>query len=178
MFTRIARHGVVASAVSLAAAFTFAGSAIAAPAQNLSFAASNDGASASWTHGPGSPIQLTMGTTAGSYAMVTLHHVSSGAVSSLTAPSFVTDNYAAGSPRYYLTLSDGHSLWGYPVNLSGETLSWAIDNANSYSTWSQVQLAEGAATVTGAYVIADADQAPGTVDTIDDLTFGGTTYTG
>jgi hypothetical protein len=41
-------------------------------------------------------------------------------------------------------------------------------------SWNQVRTsAEGDATVTGAYVIADADQAAGTVDEITGLRFGG-----
>jgi hypothetical protein len=56
-------------------------------------------------------------------------------------------------------------------------MAWAIDNGNTYMSWSQVQMtSEGSATVTGAFVIADADQAPGTVDEITGLTFGGTNF--
>ena len=106
---------------------------------------------------------------------ITLHHVG-GVVSDLAEPSFTTDNYNAGSPRYFITLDDGHSLWGYPANsgLNGSDMAWAIDNGNTYLPWSQVQSsAEAGATVTGAYVIADADQAAGTTDSITGLTFGG-----
>jgi hypothetical protein len=100
-------------------------------------------------------------------------------VSALPEPTFTTDTYAAGSPRYYLTLSDGHTLWGYPspqVSGFGPPFGWAIDNGNTYVPWSDIQSgAEGSANVTGAYVIADGSQAPGT-DKIGSLQFNGTTY--
>lgn len=74
--------------------------------------------------------------------------------------------------RYFITLSDGHSLWGYPgtSGLNAGDMAWAIDNGNTYLSWDQVQAsAESDATVTGAFVVADADQAPGTVsENLDD----------
>ena len=143
----------------------------------MSFSASNDGASAGWTAGKGSAIDLTLGSSAGSYAVITLHHVR-GTVGHMVATGFTTDNYAAGSPRYYITLSDGHSLWGYPSNagLNGGTFAWARDNGNTYQSWTDVQTGDSGATVTGAYVIADADQAAGTVDQIDNLTFNASQF--
>jgi hypothetical protein len=100
------------------------------------------------------------------------------AVSSLSEPSFTTDNYSAGSPRFYITLSDGNSLWGYPAasGLNGNDMAWAIDNRPTYESWSAVRSDEGTATVTGAFVIADADQAAGTTDQITNLAFGDTTF--
>jgi hypothetical protein len=168
----------LALAVPAIAALTLAAGAVAAPSPNLSFGASSDGASAGWSQGKGSAIDLTLGSTGGSYAEVTLHHVG-GVVSGLPAPSFSTSNYNAGSPRYFITLSDGHSLWGYAAasGLNGDDMAWAIDNGNTYMSWDAVQSsAEGSASVTGAFVIADADQAAGTVDEITGLTFGGTDF--
>jgi hypothetical protein len=165
---------VLALAVPALAALALVGAAAAGPSPNLSFGASNDGASAGWSHGKTSAIELTLGSSGGSYAEVTLHHVG-GAVGDLTEPTFMTDNYTAGSPRYLITLSDGHSLWGYPgaSGLNGSDMAWAVDNGNTYMSWDQVQASlEGGATVTGAYVVADADQAAGTVDTITGLSFG------
>ena len=92
---------------------------------------------------------------------------------------FTTDNYTAGSPRYYISLSNGHSLWGYPTQsgLNGTDMAWAIDNGSSYVSWSDVQASSvGAETVTGAFVIADRDQTAQTTDQITDLTFGDTTF--
>jgi hypothetical protein len=173
MFKHLNLKGALALAVPAIAALTLVGAAAADPPPNLSFGASSDGASASWSAGKGSAIELTLGSSSGSFAEITLHHVG-GLVSELTEPSFTTDNYAAGSPRYFITLSDGHSLWGYPSasGLNGDAMAWAIDNGNTYMSWTGVQSVEGGATVTGAYVIADADQAAGAVDEITSLSFG------
>lgn len=162
-----------------AAVLGLAASALADPAQNLSFASSTDGASAHWSQGKGSAIDLTLGTNSPTtYAVITLHHLAPTAISGLDEPTFSTTNYSAGSPRYYITLSNGDTLWGYPPNsgLNGSDFAWAINNGNTYMSWTAVQTAEGSATVTGAYVIADGDQSPGTVDVITGLTFGGNTY--
>jgi hypothetical protein len=175
MFKHLNPKWALALAVPPIAALTLVAAAAAGPAPNLSFGASNDGASAGWSAGKGSAIELALGSSRGSFAEITLHHVG-GVVSVLSAPSFSTDNYGAGSPRYFITLSDGHSLWGYPSasGLNGDDMAWAIDNGNTYMSWNQVRTsAEGDATVTGAYVIADADQAAGTVDEITGLRFGG-----
>jgi hypothetical protein len=178
MFKHVNLKWALALAVPALAALTLVAAAAAAPSPNVSFGASNDGASAGWSQGKGSAIDLTLGSSGGSFAEITLHHVG-GVVSELTAPSFTTDNYNAGSPRYFITLDDGHSLWGYPgaSGLNGGDMAWAIDNGNTYMSWTQVQgSAESGASVTGAYVIADADQAAGTVDEIAHLSFGDTDF--
>lgn len=169
----------LALAVVAIAALTFAITASANPAPSLSFGASYDGATAGWSNGKGSAIDLTLGTSSGSYAEITLHHLPATAISDLAEPGFTTDNYNAGSPRYYMTLSDGNTLWGYPpqAGLSSSGFAWTINNGNTYMPWSDVKSAEDGAIVTGAYVIADADQPAGTTDVISDLTFGGTTFT-
>ena len=174
MYRGIAWKGAVALAALGITAPLAGAAASASPAPNVSFSASNDGASAGWTAGKGSAIDLTVGSSGGSYAVITLHHVG-GTVGSLGATGFTTDNYNPGAPRYYITLSDGQSLWGYPTNagLNGGSFSWAFDNGNTYQSWSDVQAHDPGAQVTGAYVIADADQPPGTVDQIDNLTFNG-----
>ena len=164
---------------AVVAALIFALGAGASPSPNVSFSASNDGASAHWSQGNGSPIDLTVGSnSATTYALITLHHVAGVTVGDLAEPTFSTDNYNAGSPRYYITLSDGHSLWGYPSNsgLNGTDFAWAIDNGNTYLSWKAVQAAEGSASVTGAWVIADGDQAAGTTDVISGLQFNGTSF--
>jgi hypothetical protein len=157
-------------------------SAAAQPSPNLSFSASDDGAAAHWSQGKGSPIDLTLGSDSlSTYAVIVFHHLPATAVAATTEPTFSTDNYASGSPRFFLTLSDGNTLWGYPSNAnlgsSGAQLMWAVNNGNTYLSWSGVQSsAEAAATVTGAEIIADGDQAPGTTDTISDLSFNGIAF--
>jgi hypothetical protein len=173
MFKHANLKWAVALAVPAIAVLILAVAASASPSPNISFGSSNDGASAGWSQGKGSAIDLELGTSAVSFAEITFHHVDGVPVSDLTEPSFTTDNYAAGSPRYFITLSDGNTLWGYPPNsnLNGPDFVWAVDNGNTYESWSAVEASEGSATVTGAFVIADADQAAGTVDQITGLTF-------
>jgi hypothetical protein len=138
-----------------------------------------DGSAAGWACQPGGPIGLTLGTDTGNtFAEIDLTDVGGTAIDALSEPTFATDNYAAGSPRYYITLDNGHSLWGYPPNagLNGTDFAWAIDNGNTYQSWSDVRSAEAGATVTGASVIADGDQAAGITDEIGNLQFNGTTF--
>jgi hypothetical protein len=177
MFKHAWRRGMPGVAVAAIAALTLAITASAARGPSLSFGSSSDGASAGWSSGKGSAINLTLGTSAGSYAEITFHHLPATAIHDLAEPEFTTDNYSAGSPRFFITLSDGNTLWGYPPNsgLSSD-FAWAINNGNTYLSWDGVQTAEGNATVTGAYVIADADQSAGATDSISGLSFGGTTF--
>jgi hypothetical protein len=174
MFKHIKPKWALASALAAATAALTLGIASADPAPTVTFSSSNDGASAGWTQGKGSPIELTLGTSQGSFAVVRLHHVHGTAVSGLSEPSFATNDYAAGSPRYFIELSDGNSLWGYPPNsgLNGTDFAWSVNNGSTYMSWVAAQAAEANATVTDAYVIADADQAAGTTDEITGLTFG------
>ena len=173
-------RAVLIVTVPVLAAFTLPGVAAAGPSVNLSFASSNDGASAGWTAGKGSPIDLTLGSNPSTtFAMIEFHHLPNAPVSSLSEPMFATSNYASGSPRYFITLSDGNTLWGYPPNsgLNGSDFAWAVNNGNTYSPWSAIQSGpEGGATVTGADVIADGDQPSGTVDTITCLSFDHTQF--
>jgi hypothetical protein len=177
MFKQGKLKWALALAVPAIAALMLAVGASADPGPNLSFGSSNDGASAGWSQGKGSAIDLTIGSSSGSYAEAKLHQVHF-AVSSISEPTFTTSDYASGSPRFFITLNNGDTLWGYPPQsgLNGSDFAWSINNGNSYMSWTAVQAAESGATVTGAYVIADADQASGTRDQITSLTFGENTY--
>jgi hypothetical protein len=144
-----------------------------------------DGSSAGWACQPGGPIALTVGSTAydpetnvGTFAQIAITDVGGTAIDGLSAPTFTTDNYNAGSPRFVIDLSNGDSLWGYPPNagLNASDFAWAINNGNTYQPWSDVQSAESGTTVVDAVVIADGDQDPGTTDKISDLTFNGTDF--
>jgi hypothetical protein len=175
MFMHVNLKLPLALALAATAALMLVAGAVADPSPTVTFGSSHDGASAGWSQGKGSAIDLTLGTSSASFAEVRLHQAHGSSVSTLPEPGFTTDNYSAGSPRYFITLDDGDTLWGYPPNagLNGSSFAWAIDNGNTYLSWAQVQAAETGATVTNAYVIADADQAAGTVDQITGLTFGG-----
>ena len=115
------------------------------------------------------------------FAQVTLHNFEGIALTDLVGvggPTFTTDNYAAGSPRYVIDLDNGDSLWGYPPNwdLNGSDFAWAIDNGNTYEPWSDVLSAEPGAKVTGVVVVADGDQ-ESTTDVITDRPSTATTST-
>lgn len=180
MSKRIAAKLAAVLATSALGVVGIASTASAHPALNLSFGASHDGASASWSAGKGTPIDLTLGSDSPStYALITLHHLPAVTVSELSEPTYVTNNYNAGSPRWYVTLSNGDTLWGYPPNSdihTGSDFAWAINNGIHYQSWTDVQSEEADATVTGAWVIADGDQTPGTTDIITGLTFNGHQY--
>ena len=100
-----------------------------------------------------------------------------GGVVPTTEPQFSTDNYASGSPRIVIDLGNGHSLWGYPAaaKLNGTDMAWAVDNGNTYTDYPTAYHNALAyeTTVTDAYVVEDADQVPGTADTITGFTYGG-----
>lgn len=59
---------------------------------------------------------------------------------------------------------------------NGSHFARAIDNGNTYHSRSAIQTDEAGATVTGAYVIADGDQAPGVTDVITGPPVGGVDY--
>jgi hypothetical protein len=170
--------GVIASAVSVAV-FALGGAASADSFHSVKFSASGTGASAGWVPGAGSQIQLTVGTPSGTtFALAQLTSGSGKALPS-TEPKFTTNNYGAGSPRFYITLSNGDSLWGYPANsgLNGSDMAWAVNNGNTYEPWSQITAQEAGTTVKRVYVIADGDQSPGTTDAITCLQFNSYNYT-
>lgn len=100
-----------------------------------------------------------------------------GGVVPATQPEFTTDNYASGSPRIVIDLGNGHSLVGYPAKsgLNGNDMAWAVDNGNTYTAYTTAYNNALAyeTTVKDAYVVEDADQMPGTADTITDFTYGG-----
>lgn len=174
----IGAAGVIASAVSVAV-LTLGGGASADSFHSIKFSASGTGASAGWAGSAGSQIQLTLGspsTTTDALAQLTS---ASGKALPSTEPEFRTDNYNAGSPRFFITLSNGDSLWGYPPNagLNGTDMAWAVNNGNTYLPWSQITVDEAGTTVNRVFVIADGDQSAGTTDTITCLQFNGLSYT-
>lgn len=100
-----------------------------------------------------------------------------GATAPTDEPTFTTDHYAAGSPRWVIELGNGHSLEGYPgLNLSGQSapdangMAWAVNNGNTYTDYATAYKAAGAdqqnVVVTSAFIVADGDQAAGTSDTL------------
>ena len=156
---------------------------VASPSLGVSFEHSSDGAAAGWS---GGSIVLTPGTvTSSTFGQMDVTSPPSAAPS--VAPSFATDNYAAGSPRWVMTFSDGCYLFGYPSQLGGGATAdftgpqWQVNgNCTSsngqYETYAQAVSdvsPANSATVTSAYIVADGDQAAGTHDTLSGVQYGG-----
>jgi hypothetical protein len=152
-------------------------------------AVGTDGSSAGWECQPGGPIALQVGTSADTDPYQTFGQVAitnaGGTPISMSEPSFATDNYASGSPRYVIDLSNGDLLNGLPPNpsLGNVGMVWQINYGWPPMSWSDVQTVEAGTTVVDAYVVADGSQlllgdnppnaAP---DNISDLTFKGVDF--
>lgn len=184
-----ARGGVVAAAAAIAAsgagAFGTPADAATTPLQ-VSFGTqvAGDGSSAGFNPS-GDPV-LTLGSgasTTGAY--MTLTNAPSDVPSPSSEPTFTTNNYTAGSPRYYITLSNGKSLVGYPSQqtdgVDSNGMSWGVGNGAPYTDWAAALNSAGvdsSTTVTGVQIIADGDQASGTTDTLTNVTYDGMTVGG
>ncbi len=135
-----ARIGIVSGLIAGTAAplgLALGGVASADSYHSVHFSASGTGASAGC--GAGSQIQLTVGLPSGTTNALAQLTSGSGKALPLTEPVFTTDNYNACSPRFYITLSNGDSLEGYPANagLNGTDMAWAVNNGNTYQPWSR-----------------------------------------
>lgn len=175
-------------AASAAALGATSASAATSPAPVLAtLSACGSGSSAVWSGGNavltvGQGAAGTCGAPAGStynpaYAQEVLQ-VKGGVVpGTATEPKFTTNAYASGSPRIVIDLGNGHSLVGYPAasGLNGSDMAWAVDNGNTYTSYATAYHNALAyeTTVKDAYVVEDADQTPGTADTISAFTYGG-----
>jgi hypothetical protein len=182
---------LVAAGLGVAGLSLAAGAAAAAPAPAHTstlpavVSASGTGASAVWAGHD--TVKLTVGTpSTTTFAQIMLKPAPKNAPA--TPPSFTTDNYTAGSPRWVITFSDGCYIFGYPAQIGGNATTsfngnqWSVQgNSNCHPGGADVSYATalndvspaGSATVTGAYIVADGDQLPGTTDTVSALQYGG-----
>ncbi|HEX6523987.1 MAG TPA: ricin-type beta-trefoil lectin domain protein [Streptosporangiaceae bacterium] len=167
--------------------------AFSAPANaatlSVTLTASGTGSSAV-TDSVGNPI-LTVGSSTGSFAEMTVDSPPTAAPT--TAPTFATNNYASGSPRWFIKFAGGDSIFGYPAQANNGSALWtaivpatgtcANSSAPTNASYS-VALAfiAGAGTcggnVSGAGIIADTGQAAGTSDTITNISYNGATLAG
>jgi putative Ig domain-containing protein/ricin-type beta-trefoil lectin protein len=189
----VTRGGVIASAAAIVAAGAGAISVPVASAATITPAplqatfgtqVPGDGSAAGFNSS--GQIDLTLGSPSsatGAYATIT--PTSNAVTPSTPEPTFTTDNYAAGSPRWVIKLSNGASLWGYPPNagLNGSDFAWVANNGNTYTTWANALASAGvtantSVTATSIQIVADGDQAPSTVDHITNVSYNGQTIGG
>jgi hypothetical protein len=144
----------------------------------LTFETTDDGATAGWQGAHGlSPITLTTGTDPGTYAQFTIHDSSSLLVDDLAEPTFTTDTFSGGAPRYEIDFGDGDYAFGYPAQQGWGTASWDLNCGQiscvpmSNVTWSAIQGAETGQTVTDALI--DADFPANATYNVTDFTFDG-----
>lgn len=93
-----------------------------------------------------------------------------------TEPVFTTDNYAAGSPRWYIQLSNGDYVFGYPTN-SGLNPAWeehgpGVAHPSGEVSWSTVTTDFSGVNVSQINILMDADQT-NTTDTISYIQYDG-----
>lgn len=100
------------------------------------------------------------------------------------APTFSTDNYNSGSPRFVISFGNTDTAFGYPSNAMQGSNNWDYNIGGvqkSGQTYTQVMTAAGAEAVTEVDVLMDGDQTtaaspPATVtqtDTISCINYGG-----
>jgi hypothetical protein len=196
-----ARPAIVTVMAGSAAAGAFAFSGAAANAATAAtplqvtlshYTTASDGSNAAFDSK--GDVQLTVGSvTASTYGQMAVNLASAGKTEPTAPPSFTTDNYAAGSPRWVVTLSDGYYLFGYPVQLGTGAAAdftgnqWQVNGPSttacgaSYTTYAKALACadpSGAGTVKQAYIVADGDQKAGVVDTLTNVQYNGQTLSG
>jgi hypothetical protein len=162
-------------------AMALAGPAGAATSLSVSLSSSPD---ASASINAAGDLLLKVGSSNSTFAKMTIDNAPSGVPAS--APSFVTDNYSSGSPRWFINLAGGDGLKGYPSNAGLNANNWQVVSPGSgpcsvgtnFMTYADALKAipSGCAgSVTGAGIIADSGQADGTTDTITNISYNGMT---
>lgn len=187
------------AAVGAAALLSLGGLIAAAPAGavvtplQVTLSNSQGDAASALFNASGDPV-LTPGTLPyppGTFAEVDVNDVAGTAIPA-TEPTFHTDNFAAGSPRWVLELSNGSTLFSNQNNASSGWLynvghGWTCANTTGSpgsGTCTYANAVAGAVgsatgvTVTDAFVVADGDQTVGTHDTITGLQYNGETLGG
>lgn len=172
------RSAMTAAAIGAAGAITAGGTipALAGTATTpltVTLKASADGAAAFWQNAllvlkPGSQTSST-------YAEMDINNPPSAVPTS--EPTFTTNYYNAGSPRWVIELNNGKSLVGYPAKsgLNGTDMAWAVGNGAPYTSYQTAYTNAGASstTVKDAFIVADGDQTETTTDTLTDITYDG-----
>lgn len=185
---RGAAYGALAASAAAGGVVAIGGAAANAGTTPLKVSLSADGNGSAAFDSNGNPV-LTLGST-GTYSQVQVDLSSVGDdTAPATPPSFKTDNYTAGSPRWVVELANGDYIDGYPLQLGGTAVDdftgaqWQAsgtgvsDSHGAYETYQQALTDAhdplGNVKVDSAYVVEDADQAASTADTISDLQYDG-----
>ena len=176
-----ARAGVAAVAVTGLAGggVALASGAGAASSLTVSLRSTSDGAVAAWS---GSTLNLTLGSQSSStFAEMDVNGVAGQAVPT-GQPTFTSDNYTSGSPRWVIDLNNGKSLVGYPAKsgLNAADEAWAVGNSGTYTDYKTAYTTAGAAStkVKDAFIVADGDQAAGTTDKVTGIAYASQPLTG
>src|SRR5207245_9166518 len=109
------------------------------------------------------------------YAQVTIHDSNSLLVDDLAEPTFKTDTFIGGAPRYEIDFSNGDYAFGYPTQQGWDPDSWDLNCGHdgclpmSHVSWSAIKSAETGETVTDALI--DADFPANATYNITDFTF-------
>lgn len=162
-------------------AIALAGPASAAASLSVTLSSSPD---ASATINAAGDLVLTVGSSSSTFAEASINSVPTAAPSS--APTFATNNYSSGSPRWFINFSGGDGLKGYPSNAGLGANNWQVTSpatgdchvASSFVTYTAAlaSIPSGCAgNVTGAGITADSGQGSGTTDTITNISYAGMT---
>ena len=138
-----------------------------------------DGGTAAWGSN-GDSILLGMPASPDANAGSGVQLVSPAATLPSTEPVFTTDNYNAGSPRWYIQFASGAYVFGYPTNAALGSNNWDEMGPGAragYVNWSTVLADYSGTSVTGVNIVMDGDQTAVT-DTISYIQYGGTVLLG
>jgi hypothetical protein len=176
---------IVAAAVSGLAAT----SASATAYGNLSFF-SGGGGSAAWSGTPNKHSAVQLVAPSGGEAGIQLNRISTTAPAD--APTFTTDNYAAGSPRLIMFFAGGAHLFGYPSQFGSQ---WEVAGCDSVAAGTYTDYATALGKLQGGtqsdgttscggdvigvdLVADDSSGATSETDSITSLVYDGTAYIG
>jgi hypothetical protein len=138
--------------------------AFAAPGMNLSFQASS-GNSAGWVVGPGqgsaSEAYLTVNTPGNSFAVITVHHFPASLP--LVQPSFTSAQYASGTPRIFIYMSDGNYIFIFGDGtvecvVNGQAVATLPNGSPCSYTAFVAYEASTSTSVSAVYIVADTSQ--------------------
>lgn len=145
----------------------------------LSVTLSADGNGTAVFNASGDPV-LTVGST-GTYAQMAVN-LSAGSVAPTTTPTFDTNNYAEGSPRWVIELANGNFVDCYGNEVIGGTGPCAVGNSGTYEPYATALSGAGDplgnVQVTNAYIVEDTGQVVGTSDTLTNVQYNGQTLQG